>query len=70
LEIDVVDLALHGRVDDIVRFGVQTRIALVQDRRELDESLGHVGLLAAADRDDRELAQQRFPMLVRPPRDA
>ena len=61
-------LARRGFVDRVVGGLVQAGIPLVEDRRDLDEALGNVGLLAAAERDDCELPQQGFAVADTPGR--
>ena len=60
----------RGFVDRVVGGLIQARVLLVEDRRDLDEALGDVGLLTAPERDDCELAQQCFAVAVGPAGDA
>ncbi len=69
LEVDELGATGLSRVQDVVGFGIEAGVTLVEDRRDLNEALRNVGLLAAAEGDDRELAQQLGAVLVGPARD-
>ena len=69
IEIDVLVVAPDRGIDRVLGFGVEPRVPIVEDLRDLDQALRHVGLLAAAERDDRELAQERLAVAVRTARD-